>query len=630
MRTRRLVVKLKSCLLWSLCLLSLASLAHAQEAFDVKAHYTKMEQMIPMRDGVRLFTVIYVPKDTSRKYPLMFTRTPYSVGPYGPDKYKERLGPSVGFAREGFIFAYQDVRGKFMSEGEFVNVRPQLVRKSDSRQIDESTDAYDSIEWLVRNVPNNNGRAGMWGISYPGFYTAAGSIDSHAALKAVSPQAPISDWFTSDDFHHNGAFFLIDAFSFFAGFGQPRPQPTTEWPTPLDFGTPDAYKFFLDLGPLSNANTRYFHNNVAFWNEMMDHPNYDQYWKARDLRPHLKNIRAAVMTVGGWFDAEDLAGTVNVYHAIEKQNPGLFNVLVMGPWFHGGWARADGDALGNVRFGSPTSLFYREKIELPFFNHYLKDGPQPNLPEAYIFETGSNQWRTYAEWPPRNTQAKSLYFHPGGKLSFTAPPSTSAQSYDEYISDPSKPVPYINLTTINRTREYMTDDQRFAATRPDVLVYESDVLTEDVTIVGPINADLLVSTSGTDSDFVVKLIDVYPNDAPDNNPNPAGVKMGGYQMLVRAEVMRARFRNSFERPEAMEPNKPTRVAFELPDASHTFKKGHRIMVQIQSSWFPLVDRNPQKFVDIYKATANDFQKATQRVYRSGPNGSRLKLSVIGR
>jgi uncharacterized protein len=630
MKANRLIVARKSSLLLLLCFIGFVSAVRAQDAFDVKAHYTKMEQMIPMRDGVKLFTVIYVPKDTSRKYPIMFTRTPYSVGPYGADKYKERIGPSVAFAREGFIFAYQDVRGKFMSEGEFVNVRPQLERKSNSRQIDESTDSYDTIEWLVKNVPNNNGRVGMWGISYPGFYTAAGSIDSHAALKAVSPQAPISDWFTSDDFHHNGAFFLIDAFTFMSGFGQPRPQPTTEWPAPFEFGTPDAYKFFLELGPLSNANTRYFKNNIAFWNEMMQHPVYDQFWQARNLRPHLKNIRAAVMTVGGWFDAEDLAGTINVYHAIEKQNPGLFNVLVMGPWFHGGWARADGDALGNVRFGSKTSLFYREKIELAFFNHYLKDAPAPNLPEAYIFETGSNEWRTYAEWPPRNAQTKSLYLQADGKLSFVAPSARPAQEYDEYISDPAKPVPYINQTTINRTREYMTDDQRFAAMRPDVLVYQTDVLTEDVTIAGPINANLLVSTSGTDSDFVVKLIDVYPDNAPDNEPNPAGVKMGGYQMLVRAEVMRARFRNSFERPEPMRANSPTRINFELPDASHTFKKGHRIMVQIQSSWFPLVDRNPQKFVDIYTATEKDFQKATQRVYRSGPNGSRLELSVISR
>jgi putative CocE/NonD family hydrolase len=630
MRPRRSVTVFKSCLLL-LCLLAFVSTSCAQEAFDIKAHYTKMEQMIPMRDGVRLFTSIYVPKDASQKYPIMLDRTPYTVAPYGADKYKEALGPSMGFAREGYIFAYQDVRGKFMSGGEFVNMRPHIEGKSSPQQIDESTDTYDTIEWLVKNVPNNNGRVGMWGISYPGFYTSAGSIDSHPALKAVSPQAPISDWFTSDDFHHNGAFFLIDAFSFMNFFGPPRPKPTTEWPKPFEYGTPDAYQFFLDLGLLRNANTLYLKNNIAFWNEMMQHPNYDQFWKARNLRPHLKNIHAAVMTVGGLFDAEDLFGTFNTYHAIEKQNPGISNTLVIGPWYHGGWARSEGDHLGNVQFGSKTSVFYREKIELPFFNHYLKDAPAPNLPEAYIFETGSNQWRTYDEWPPRNVQPRTLYFQEGGKLSFDAPPNAGErEGYDEYVSDPSKPVPYINLTTIDRTREYMTDDQRFAAMRPDVLVYQTGMLAEDVTIAGPILARLNVSTSGTDSDFIVKLIDVYPNDVPDNEPNPAGVKMGGYQMLVRAEVMRARFRNSYERPEPMRANQPTRIEFNLADASHSFRKGHRIMVQIQSSWFPLVDRNPQKFVDIYTATERDFQKAMQRVYRTGPAGSRLELSVVKR
>ncbi|HEY0408565.1 MAG TPA: CocE/NonD family hydrolase [Pyrinomonadaceae bacterium] len=627
MRFQRLIVAVKACALL-FCLLLVAPAACAQTTFDVKANYTKLERMIRMRDGVSLFTVIYVPKDASQKYPIMLNRTPYSVGPYGPDKYKEAIGPSVAFEREGYIFAYQDVRGKFMSEGEFVNMRPQLDSKSGPQQIDESSDTYDTIDWLVKNTPNNNGRVGMWGISYPGFYTSAGSIDSHPALKAVSPQAPISDWFTSDDFHHNGAFLLMDAFAFMSVFGQPRPQPTPEWPPSFKYGTPDAYKFYLELGPLANANALYFKNNVAFWNEMMEHSTYDSFWQARNLRPHLKNIRAAVMTVGGLFDAEDLFGTFNTYHAIEQQNPNIFNVLVIGPWYHGGWSRSEGDHLGNVQFGSKTSVFYREQIELPFFNHYLKDKPLPNLPEAYVFETGSNQWRTYEQWPPRNTQTQSLYFQSNGKLSFAPPPSSPAQAYDEYISDPARPVPYIDQILINRTREYMTDDQRFAAMRPDVLVYQTDALTEDTTIVGPINVSLNVSTSGTDSDFVVKLIDVYPNDAPDNTPNPMNVKMGGYEMLVRAEVMRARFRNSYERPEPMTPNRATRVAFKLADVSHTFKKGHRIMAQIQSSWFPLVDRNPQKFVDIYKATAADFQRATQRVYRAGRDGSHLDLSVI--
>jgi putative CocE/NonD family hydrolase len=529
----------------------------------------------------------------------------------------------------GYIRVVQDVRGKYGSEGDYVMNRP-LHGPQNPTPVDHATDTYDTIDWLVKNTPNNNGRVGMWGISYPGFYTSAGSIDSHPALKAVSPQAPISDWFTSDDFHHNGAFFLMDAFDFMTWFGPPRPQPTTEWPQSFKYGTPDAYKFYLELGPLANANALYFKNNIAFWNDMMAHAVYDSFWQARNLRPHLKNIHAAVMTVGGLFDAEDLFGTFNNYHSIEQQNPGIFNVLVIGPWSHGGWSRANGDHLGNVQFGSNTSLFYREQIELPFFNHYLKEKSAPALPEAYVFETGANEWRKYEQWPPRNAQTQSLYFQSNGKLSFAPPPASPAQAYDEYISDPAKPVPYNNQILMSRTREYMTDDQRFAAMRPDVLVYQTDVLAEDVTIAGPIGASLNVSTSGTDSDFVVKLIDVYPNDAPDNAPNPANVKMGGYEMLVRAEVMRARFRNSFERPEPMTPNKATRVEFKLADASHTFKKGHRIMAQIQSSWFPLVDRNPQKFVDIYRATDADFQKATQRVYRSGRGGSHLDLNVVKR
>jgi putative CocE/NonD family hydrolase len=629
MKRKLQVTALKSCAL-VFCLFVFPHTTRAQETFDIKAHYTKMEQLIPMRDGVKLFTSIYIPKDTSQKYPIMLSRTPYSVAPYGADKYKDALGPSPAFAQEGYIFVYQDVRGRLMSEGEFVNMRPQIDRKSSAHEIDESSDTFDTIDWLVKNLPSNNGRVGMWGISYPGFYTSAGSIDSHPALKAISPQAPISDWFTSDDFHHNGAFFLIDAFDFMTWFGPPRPKPTTEFPPRFDYGTPDAYQFFLNLGPLPDANSVYFKNNISFWNEMMQHSTYDQFWQARNLRPHLKNVHAAVMTVGGWFDAEDLSGTLNTYHAIEKQNPGIFNVLVMGPWFHGGWARSDGSSLGNVQFGSKTAVFYRENIELPFFNHFLKDKPAPRLPEAYVFETGSNEWRTYEEWPPRNAETKSLYLQANGKLSFDAAQNAASQDYDEYISDPAKPVPYIDLITIRRTREYMTDDQRFAATRPDVLVYQTDVLKDDVTIAGQITADLNVSTSGTDSDFIVKLIDVYPNDAPDNQPNPAGVKMGGYEMLVRGEVMRARFRDSYEHAEAMTPNKPTEVKFKLPDANHTFKKGHRIMVQVQSSWFPLVDRNPQKFVDIYNATEADFQKATQRVYRSGRNGSHLEVSVIRR
>jgi uncharacterized protein len=623
------------CVSWSVAVVALLAAflalrsAGAQETYDIKAHYTKSEHMIPMRDGVKLFTVVYAPKDASQTYPILLSRTPYSCSPYGPDAYKQFVGPSPLFTQEGYIVAYQDVRGAFMSEGEYVNMRPQLSTKGGPKDIDESTDTYDTIDWLVKNVPNNNGRVGMWGISYPGFYTALGTVNAHPALKAASPQAPIADWFIGDDFHHNGAFFLPHAFNFYASFGRPRPKPTTSFGQGFSHGTPDGYKFFLEMGPLANADAKYLKGEVPFWNELMSHPNYDAWWQARNTRPHLRNIKPAVMTVGGWFDAEDLFGALNTYKTIEQYNPGAYNILVMGPWFHGGWSRGDGDRLGNVRFGSNTSVYYRESIELPFFNYLLKSKSDPKLPEASVFETGSNQWKTYDQWPPKGAKLEELYIQSDGKLAFS-PPKSSAQEFDEYVSDPAKPVPFITNTAIGMTREYMTDDQRLARARPDVLVYQTAALTEDVTIAGPIVASLLVSTTGTDSDFIVKLIDVYPDDAPDNQPNPAGVKMGGYQMLVRGEPFRARFRNSYSNPEAMTPGKPTKVEFTMPDSYHTFLKGHRIMVQIQSTWFPLVDRNPQKYVDIYKATEADFQKATQRVYRAGSAGSHLTLGVLKR
>ena len=600
-----------------------------QQTFDIKANYVKTEHRIVMRDGAKLFTVVYSPRDTSRKYPIMLTRTPYSAGPYGDDKYKTAIGPSQLFAEDGFIFVYQDVRGRFMSEGQFVDVRPINTRRGPT-DIDESTDTYDTIDWVVKNVPNNNGRVGMWGISYPGFYVSEGLVGAHPALVAASPQAPITDWFIGDDFHHNGAFFLPHAFNFYATFGRPRPQPTTEWPDPFVHGTPDGYRFFLDLGPLRNADLKYFKGDVAFWNEVMQHPNYDEWWQARNTLQYLRNIgtNPAVMTVGGWFDAEDLFGALNTYKTIEKTNARARNVLVMGPWFHGGWSRSAGSLLGDIRFGSNTAEFYRSEIELPFFNCALKDKCDRQQPEAYVFETGSNRWRKYDAWPPRNTREASLYLQPDGRLSFSAPSNTNAKEYDEYVSDPAQPVPYINGINIGMTREYMVDDQRFASRRPDVVTYQTDVLTSDMTVTGPVPVSIFVSTSGTDSDYIVKLIDVYPDNAPDNDPNPGGVRMGGYQMMVRGEPFRARFRNSYSKPEAMQPGRVTRIDFQMPDINHTFLKGHRIMIQIQSTWFPLVDRNPQKFVNIYEATESDFQRATERIYHSPKWSSAVKLFVI--
>jgi len=585
-----------------------------EDSIYVRENYTKIERMIPMRDGVKLFTSIYMPKNTSQKYPIMLDRTPYSVAPYGEDKYKTSLGPSMLFARDGYIIVYQDVRGKYMSEGDFVAVKPYIPNKKKKTDVDETTDTYDTIDWLIKNISNNNGRVGTWGISAPGFYTTMTALDAHPALKAASPQAPVTDWYMGDDRHHNGAFFLMGTFAFLSSYGAPRPEPSPKGVPPFTaYGT-------------QNANEKIFKGQNAIWNEMMEHGDYDEFWQARTPVPYLKNIKPAVMTVGGWFDQEDLYGPLKTYAGIERNNPKSPNLLVMGPWIHGGWARSTGEALGNIRFDAKTAPFYRETIEFPFFNHYLKDAPDPQLPKAYIFETGSNQWKKYDQWPPKGAEEKKLYFHPNGKLSFERP-TTGSNSFSDYVSDPNKPVPFTNEIRIVRGSDFMYEDQRFAATRPDVLVFESDTLTDDVIISGNVMADLFVSTTGTDADFVVKLIDVYPNNAPNNSPI-AGTKMGGFQLMVRGEVMRAKYRNSFSKPEPMKPGEVTEVKFDMQDAAHTFKKGHKIMVQVQSSWFPLVDRNPQKFVNIYQATEADFQKATHRVYFSPQQASNVTVRVV--
>lgn len=592
---------------------------------QILSTYEKTEVRIEMRDGIKLFTSVYMPLDNTRTYPIMFLRTPYSVRPYGEHLYKQRLGPSLYFTEDKFIFVYQDVRGKYLSEGDFVDVRPFIPNKMTPEQKDESTDTYDTIDWLVKNIPNNNGKVGMWGISYPGFYSVMGAIDAHPALLAVSPQAPVADWFIGDDFHHHGAFFLNHTFGFYSGFGLPRPVPTTERSPRFEYPTHDGYRFFLEMGPLKNAQ-KYLENKIAFWNELMMHGTYDEFWKERNVLTHLNDVKPAVLTVGGWFDAEDLYGPLNIYKTIEKENPGIENMLVMGPWSHGGWGRSTGENLWDINFNDSTSYYYRENLEFPFFKYYLKDEGELNIPEATVFETGSNQWREYNQWPPKNVTEKKLYLHPEGKLAFTQP-DTLVRIYDEYISDPAKPVPFIGGIYNYMPTEYMIADQRFASKRPDVLVYESELLNEDVIICGPVFANLFVSTSGTDSDWIVKLIDVFPEDEPDNEPNPRDVRMGGYQMLVRGEVIRGKFRNSYENPDPFSPDEVARIRLEMPDINHNFLKGHRIMVQVQSSWFPLVDRNPQMFTDIYNATEEDFQKARQRVYYSEEYPSYLEVKV---
>ncbi|MBL8125729.1 MAG: CocE/NonD family hydrolase [Pyrinomonadaceae bacterium] len=603
----------------------------------IKANYTKREVMVPVRDGVKLFTSIYEPKDKSKTYPILLNRTPYTVAPYG-EQMKTSLGPDALFAREGYIFVYQDVRGRWMSEGKFEDVRPDIENRT-PQQIDESTDTYDTIEWLIKNVENNNGKVGTYGISYPGFYTSAGSIDSHPALKACSPQAPVSDWFHGDDMHHNGALFLAQNYSFFQGFGQDRPQPTNNGSYMKPWNgrnTQDGYDLYLQLGGLKETADYYqtaLGTRIKFWDDMMAHPNYDQFWKDRNILTKLKNVKCATMTVGGWYDNEDLYGALRTYEYIEKQNPGTFNVLVVGPWDHGGWSRNDGDWLGTAYFTQKTGEYYRKNLEVPFFNYFLKGtGDISAIKEVNLFDTGSHEWRSFDTYEPTTGKDTALYIAANGTLSFTKPASAGS---DEYVSDPMNPVPYTQKITRNYPRDFMTEDQRFASTRPDVLVYKTEPLKEDVTVAGDIKPSLYVSSSGTDSDFVVKLIDVFPDDYR----FPAGVfppqssawsvfQPGGYQMLLRGEPMPARFRSSFEKPEALVPNQPTYLPFKMPGVVHTFKKGHRIMVQIQSTWFPLVARNPQKYVPNYKqASQADFQKATQRIYRGGKYASAIIVSL---
>jgi len=602
----------------------------AQTSLDsayIRQNYTKMEKQVTMRDGVKLFCSIYLPKDQSKKYPILMTRTTYNVGPYGDD-YKKTLGQNMLFAKAGYIFVYEDVRGRWMSEGTFVDVRPQVEHKTNN-DIDESTDTYDTIDWLVKNLPNNNGKVGIMGISYPGFYSTASLIDAHPALKAVSPQAPVTDWFLGDDFHHNGAFMLADAFSFYTTFGVPRPHPIKpdQFKNGIKFKEKDNYKFYLDMGALPNFKKHYLGDSVKFWNDVMAHPNYDAFWKAMNIRPHLVNITPATMVVGGFFDAEDCFGALHTYKALEDQNPSTHpNRLVMGPWFHGGWERSEGQFFGDQDFGQKTSLWYQENVELPFFNYYLKGEGTMDLPKATIFITGENKWHKFDAWPPKNTVEKTLYLQANGKLSFTAPSNTS--SYDEYVSDPNSPVPYQDGIQAARTREYMVDDQRFAGRRPDVKVYETDTLKEDITLTGPVMADLFSSTTGTDADYVVKLIDVFPDNYPNPVPNPKNVTLAGYEMMVRGEIFRGRFRKSFEKPEPFIPGQVTEIKYALQDVAHTFRKGHRIMIQVQNSWFPLADRNPQKFVNIYTAKDADFQKATIRIYHDAKKASSVKVTVL--
>lgn len=618
----------KSTVLFLLSFLS-ANLASAQNATDdatyLKENYKKFEYMVPMRDGKKLFTSVYVPKDSTKKYPIMMDRTPYSVAPYGLDKYKSNIGPSSFFLHDGYIFVYQDVRGRWMSEGIFEEMTPEKEIHKSKKDVDEGTDTYDTIDWLVKNIPNNTGKVGVWGISYPGFFTTASLLSRHPALVAVSPQAPMADLYRDDSFH-NGAFQLVANFGFYPYFTNRQDGiPTKRNGNGFDFGTNDGYEFFLNMGSIKNTNDKYFKDTIRLWNEMLDHPDYDQHWKDRNILYHLHDIKTAILVTGGWYDAEDLYGAINTYKTLIKNNSTTPIYFTMGPWVHGGWAWGPGDHLGDVDFGGPTGPYYREKIEFAFFKHYLKGGDL-DIPKISAFETGVNKWKQFQNWPPQEAESKSLYFLPDGKLSFNKPVATD--SFDEFVSDPNKPVPFIDGITMDHKREFMTGDQRFAARRPDVLTYETEVLDKDVTIVGDILANLKVSTTGTDADWVVKIVDVYPDSAKNNQFTAKGVYMSNYEQLVRIEEIRGKYRNSFEKPEPFTPGKVTDVNFQLQDILHTFKKGHKIMVQVQSSCFPLIDRNPQVFEDIMKAKDTDFKKATHRVYTSVNDSSFLQIRVL--
>ena len=603
----------------------------------LKTHYEKHEYRIPMRDGVKLYTQVYTPIagqfEDKGPYPFLMTRTPYSCGSYDNDVVEPRVTGNMWMLRSGYILVCQDVRGRWESEGNWVEMTPP----KDGHGIDESTDMSDSVDWLLKHVSGNNGSVGILGISYPGFYTAASIIDGNPAIKAASPQAPMINLFDGDDSYHGGAFMLAANHSFYAPFFQPQKNPLKVEPKiDFEFSNKDAYQYYLQMGTLAHLDSPAGGTNPLYHDQTI-HDTYDAYWVARNMELHMVGIKAAVMFVGGWFDAEDLAGPVKGFHAVAKLSPNApADTLVEGPWVHGGWARGTGASLGDIRFGSETSVFYQQNIEAPFFAHYLKDAAWTPLPKAYTFETGTDVWKKYDAWPPKQAVTKTIYFQPHGGLAWTAP--TAASSSDSYVSDPAHPVPYVGyVSEADPPQRYMDDDQRFAATRPDVMVYETAPLTEDVTIVGPLKPRLKIASTGTDSDFDVKLIDVYPNDFeyPDDGADQGKhilgappVLMGGYEMLVRGEPFRAKFRNSLAHPEPLVPGKVTSLDYSMQDINHTFRKGHCIMVQVASSWFPLTDRNPQIFIDIAKAKPSDFHKATETIFHQSDAASGIEVMVM--
>jgi len=604
-----------------------AARQEAGPAFDLT------NAMIPMRDGVKLNTNIFIPKNAAGPLPIMLERTPYNA-PESPRGWAQ--GKYAALVADGYIFVFQDIRGRYKSEGQFVMQRAPvslLGERNDPKVVDEVTDAYDTIEWLIKNTPNNNGRVGVIGISYPGWTTMMATLNPHPALKAASPQASPADMFLGDDFHHNGAFRLSYGFEYAAMMEASKEQAR------FDFDKYDTYEWYLRLGALSNVNEKYLHGKIPSWNDFVNHPNYDEFWRRQAMAGYLKKVNVPMLTVAGWWDQEDFYGPIKIYQTLEPNDKQRINFFVAGPWNHGGWARSDGGSLGKIKFDSSTSLHYREKVEAPWFAYWLKDKGKLGITEAITFQTGANEWKSYDQWPPHNiTSDRKLYFHANGKLSFDppegaeGPTETGPRAFDSYVSDPANPVPYrprpIEATYYvhgSGWREWLVEDQRFAHHRPDVLSWETDPLTEDVTITGDLAAHLFASTTGTDSDWIVKLIDVYPEDYPKD------FKMGGYQLMIANDVFRGRFRNSFEKPEPITPDKVNEYVIDLHQCDHRFLKGHKIMVQVQSTWFPVIDRNPQKYVEnIFKAREADYIKVTQRVFRSKQFPSHVAVMVVAR
>jgi putative CocE/NonD family hydrolase len=589
---------------------------------DYSPVFDKTDVMIATRDGVKLHTEIYVPKNATGPLPIILERTPYGLS--DDDKgYSRKLARFDEMIREGYILVLQDIRGRYGSEGTFVMQRP-LRDSKNPKAIDEGTDTYDTIDWLVKNVPHNNGRVGMLGVSYGGWLTVMGMLEPHPALKAVSEQASPADMFLGDDFHHNGAFRLS------YGFEYSTMMETGKTNFSFQFDRFDTYDWYLRLGPLSNANKNYIHGTLPTWNDFIAHPNYDDFWKTEAMPYILTKPKVPNLNVAGWWDQEDAYGPMKIYEIMEKNDPDHLNYLVAGPWNHGGWARGAGDSLGEIPFGSDTSLYFRQKIEAPWFAYWLKDKGALPLREALLFQTGSDTWTSFDSWPPREAKTRNLYFHEDGKLSFDPPSSTSDQSFDAYVSDPAHPVPYrhrpIDMTYPEDHRggwyTWLVEDQRFVDQRPDVLTWQTDPLNEDVALTGQVTAKLFASTTGTDSDWIVKLIDVYPEKVAYD------WKLSGYELMIADEVFRGRFRNSFEKPEPIQAGVVTPFTIDLHTANHVFKKGHRIMVQVQSTWFPIIDRNPQKFVaNIFEAKESDFQPATQHIYRSQKFPSSVAIST---